>query len=199
MSTWTDQNLIFLNLPTDQFLAILAYGEAGNQGGEGMMAVLNVVRNRTMDGSFYDQEIMNLTGDAYKAVGLKSSQFSMFNLNNSVRPIAERIAGNFAGEVSSNSILAQAYELAQMMIQGNLADNTGGSQYYHASYVTPSWASVIPFIGQIGDQLFYGSGVSAATSGVGSIIEAGLGSNITIMILIGIGIGVVIKIIKRRK
>ena len=79
MSTWTDQNTIFLNLPTNQFLAIIAYGEAANQGVEGMMAVINTVCNRTLDQQFYDMEIYNLTGDAYKAVGLKPCQFSMFN------------------------------------------------------------------------------------------------------------------------
>jgi hypothetical protein len=41
MSTWSDQNSIFLNLPTDQFLAIIAYGEAANQGAEGMIKELN--------------------------------------------------------------------------------------------------------------------------------------------------------------
>ncbi len=79
MSKWVDQNGIFLSLPTDQFLSILAYGEAASDGAEGEMAVLNVVRNRALDKSFYDMEIYNLTGDTYKAVGLKACQFSMFN------------------------------------------------------------------------------------------------------------------------
>ncbi len=204
MSAWTDQNVLFLSLPTDQFLAIIAYGEAGNQGADGMMGVLNVVRNRTLDQSFYDMEIYNLTGDAYKAVGLKAYQFSMFNLNDPVRAIAIRMANNFAGEVQSNSALNQAYGLAQMLIQGTLADNTGGATFYHATSVSPSWASSIAYLGQIGDHLFYGSGVSAALSSAvasvsGAVSSVMTGPNITTLILAGLGIGMVVAISKKKK
>jgi hypothetical protein len=210
MSTWTDQNSLFLSLPTDQFLAIITYGEAGNQGAEGMMGVLNVVRNRTLDQSFYDMEIYNLTGDAYKAVGLKKWQFSMFNAGDPVRTIAERMANNFAGEVGSNSALNQAYGLAQMLIQGTLADNTGGAQFYYAPAgvsQAPSWASSIAFLGKIGDQLFYGSGVSAALSStvasvsgvVSSVGEALTGPNVTTLILAGLGIGIIVALGRGRK
>ena len=167
MSTWTNQNQLFLNLPTDQLLTITAYGEAGNQGAEGMMAVLNVIRNRTLDISFYDGEIYAITNDPYKAVILKKYQFSMYLLNDPVRVTAEKIANNFQSYLS-NSAIQQAYELSQMAIAGTLEDNTVGSQFYfNPAGVTqePSWASVIPFIGQIGDQLFFGSGISAAVTG----------------------------------
>lgn len=174
MSTWTDRNQLFLALPTDQFLTILAYGEAGNQGAEGMMAVLNTVRNRTLEKSFYDTEIYSLTNDAYKAVGLKKWQFSMFNLDDPVRMTAEKIANNFQSYLS-NSAIQQAYELSQMAIDGTLEDNTNGAQFYYnpAGVVQePQWASVIPFLGQIGDHLFFGSGISAAvSSAVSSVVS----------------------------
>ena len=221
MSTWTDQNRIFLNLPTDQFLTIMAYGEAGNQGAEGMMGVLNVVRNRTLDRSYYDEEIMSPTGDAYKAVGLKKWQFSMFNLNDPVRVTAEKIANNFQGYLS-NPAIQQAYELSQMAIAGTLEDNTAGSQFYfNPAGVTqePSWASVIPFIGQIGDHLFFGSGISAAVESVVTSVEETVTTiastieekaveaigvmkqhpNITVLILAGLGVGLLLEMKKRRK
>jgi len=201
MSVWTDQNLLFLNLPTDQFLSILAYGEAGNQGADGMMAVLNVVRNRTLDRSFYDEEIFSLTNDAYKAVGLKKWQFSMFNTSDPVRAIAENIARDFGGY--SNSALQQAYSLSQMMLQGGMADNTSGATFYYnpAGVVgQPSWASVIPFIGQIGDHLFFGSGISAVAESAVSAVKAMIGyPNVTTLILGGIGLGLVLELRKRKK
>ncbi len=203
MSSWTDQNLLFLNLPTDQFLSILAYGEAGNQGADGMMAVLIVVRNRTLDRSFYDEEMFNLTNDAYKAVGLKKWQFSMFLTDQPTRPIAERIANDFGGYLGSNSALQQAYSLSQMMLQGGMADNTSGATFYYnpAGVVgQPSWASVIPFIGQIGDHLFFGSGISAvAESAVGAVKAMISYPNITTLILGGIGIGLVLELRKKKK
>ena len=221
MSTWTNQNRLFLDLPTDQFLTILAYGEAGNQGAEGMMAVLNVVRNRTLDRQFYDEEIYAMTNDPYKAVGLKKWQFSMFNLNDPVRVTAEKIANNFQSYLS-NSAIQQAHELSRMAIAGTLEDNTGGSQFYFnpAGVIQePQWASVIPFIGQIGDHLFFGSGISAAISGavetigetvttIASTIEEkvveAIGAmkqypNITVLILAGMGVGLLLEMRKKKK
>ena len=209
-STWVEQNKLFLNLPTDQFLTIMAYGEAGNQGAEGMMAVLNVIRNRTLDRSYYDEEIYAMTNDAYKAVGLKKWQFSMFNLNDPVRVTAEKIANNFQGYLS-NPTIQQAYELSQMAIAGTLEDNTAGAQFYfNPAGVTqePQWASVIPFIGQIGDHLFFGSGISAAVESVVASIEEtateALGvmkqyPNITVLILAGLGVGLLLEMKKKKK
>ncbi len=211
MSAWTDQNSIFLNLPTAQLLAIIAYGEAANQGAEGMMAVINTVRNRTLDRQFYDEEIYNLTGDPYKAVGLKKWQFSMFNVGDPVRTIAESIASNFQSRLASSSTLQQAYNLAQMAIAGTLEDNTGGAQFYFnpaGVAQEPSWASVIPFLGQIGDHLFFGSGISAAVEAVTSTIEEtateAIGvlkehANITVLILAGLGIGLLLELRRKKK
>jgi len=221
MSTWTDQNQLFLNLPTDQFLTILAYGEAGNQGAEGMMAVLNVIRNRTLDRSYYDEEIYTMTNDAYKAVGLKKWQFSMFNLNDPVRITAEKIANNFQGYLS-NSTIQQAYNLSQMAIAGTLEDNTAGAQFYFnpAGVTTePQWASVIPFIGQIGDHLFFGSGISAAIGSAVETIEETVTTiastieekaveaigvmkqypNIVVLVLAGLGVGLLLEMRRKKK
>jgi N-acetylmuramoyl-L-alanine amidase len=211
MSVWSDQNLLFINLPTAQLLAIVAYGEAGNQGTDGMMAVLNVVRNRTLDQQYYDMDIYALTNDAYKAVALKKWQFSMFNTNDPVRATAEKIAKNFSTYLSTNSALQQAYSLAQMAVDGTLEDNTGGAQfYYNPEGVSqePSWASVVPFLTQIGDHLFFGSGISAAVSSVVSTIEESatqaIGvmkeySGVEILVLAGLGVGLYLELRKKKK
>ena len=208
-STWTNQNTLFLNLPVDQLLAITAYGEAASEGAEGMMAVLNVIKNRTKENQFYDSEIYNLTRSAYHAVILKPKQFSMFNIGNAVRPIAERMANNFYSEVSSNSTLAQAYQLAQMLVSGQLADNTGNSQYYHATYVSPSWASSYALMGQIGQHLFYSTNPQQASVQQTSVqwtaeeiptvpIEAGLGGGFGNILIVGIAMGLIGLMIFRR-
>ncbi len=155
MSTWLNSIKLFLSVPVDQLLAITAYGEAGGEGAEGMMSVLSVIRNRTQSSQFIDTEIYNATGSKYHAVILKKAQFSMYNVGNKVRAIAERIAKNFVGEVNSNSTLNKAYQLAQMCVSGILEDNTGGAVFYHATSVAPEWASTMTLLTQVGQHLFY--------------------------------------------
>jgi len=229
MSTWSDKNLLFLSLSVDRLLAITAYGEAASEGGEGMAAVLNVIRNRAAGVSqFGDAEIYSLTGSPYHAVILKKAQFSMYNIGNAVRPTAERMANNFDSEVQSNSKLNQAYGIVTMLINGQLADNTGGATYYHTTYVNPSWASAMALLGQIGNHLFYSPpGVALASalppsSLISSSLEeettpaawvtewvateyqpqfllAGFSTNSIIWFLIlGAGVGILIELIRRR-
>ena len=211
MSTWSDQNSLFLSLSVDRLLAITAYGEAASEGAEGMMAVLNVIRNRaTMVSEFGDQEIYSITGSAYHAVILKQKQFSMYNIGNAVRPIAERMANNFDSEIQSNSTLNQAYNLALMLLNGQLADNTGGATYYHATYVSPSWASAMALLGKIGNHLFYSepgvviasvspSTYAAAVPEEGQSQEAGVQvGSIIWFLIIGAGIGILVELIRRR-
>ena len=45
--------------------------------------------------------------------------------------------------------------VAQLAIKGQLIDKTGGATHYHALYVRPYWAEVLPFTVQIGTHLFY--------------------------------------------
>ena len=213
MSTWVNQNAIFLSLPIEQLLAITAYGEAASEGAEEMMGVLNVVNNRASNVTMFgDTEIYNLTGSPYHAVVLKQKQFSMFNIGNTVRPTAERMASNFETEVMSNGILGQAYDLAIMLLNSQLSDNTGGATYYHATYVNPSWASSMTMLGKIGNHVFYssprsiiasllpssyvrGSGESQSQVEMG-IQAAGFG-NIAWFLIIGAGIGIIFQVLRK--
>ncbi|MEM4313079.1 MAG: cell wall hydrolase [Thermoplasmata archaeon] len=153
--SWIDQNLIFLNLKPEELIALTAYGEAKNEGGEGLMAVINVIKNRVYDMQFVDKEIYNLTGSLWHAVILKPYQFSMYNIGDPVRKMAEKIASNFSYYLSTDDILKKAYILAQMAISGQLEDNTGGATHYHADYVYPNWAKVFDRTVQIGRHIFY--------------------------------------------
>lgn len=187
-------NQLFLSLPTEKLLAITAYGEAGGEGAEGMMAVLNVIRNRTADLSQYgDSNVYAVTGDPYKAVILKDKQFSMFNIGDPVRTIAERLATNFDSEVQTNSALSQAYSLSQMLTQGTLADNTGGADHYHATYVMPSWAASMAVTGQIGNHIFY------SASGIVSQVTTFVSENPLTALLIGGGAAFLFLFLRRRR
>ncbi len=222
MSTWTDQNRLFLSLPANQLVAITAYGEAGNEGGEGMMAVANVIKNRTQyPAQFADSEILSMTGSIWHAVILKYKQFSMYNPGNAVRPIAERIAKNYNAEVSSNAALGQAHNIASLALSGMLADNTNGATYYHATYVQPNWG--LPLVAQIGNHLFYTSPTALIASsesvpvsipediipqetipsesdGGEEYVTASIGgAPLTWMILIGMGVGMVFELMRRKR
>jgi hypothetical protein len=219
MSTWSTQNEIFLILPIERLLAITAYGEAGSEGGEGMMAVLNVIRNRTANLAAYgDSEILSITGSSYHAVILKKGQFSMFNIGDPVRSTAERIASNFDTIVAANSTLAMAYNLALMLLNGQLDDNTGGADhYFNPNVVQPTWAASLQLTGQVGNHVFYkepGSSYPVPVSTIlASIIPttsetsvstteapilAGLGgTTITTLLLIGLVVGLLVEGIRR--
>lgn len=158
--SWLTDNQVFIALSPAKLLALTAYGEARGEGAEGMMAVLNVIRNRTADPSFWDQTIYNATGSPWHAVALKEKQFSVFNFGDSNRPLLVSLAEKFDSAVKTNSLLAQAYQLAQMMLAGTLTDNTGGAVYYHEKSLTPSWASSFINLGKIGNHIFYATTAS---------------------------------------
>jgi N-acetylmuramoyl-L-alanine amidase len=151
---------IFLSVPSDQLLALTAYGEAAGEGAQGMMAVLNVVLNRIRDlKQFADKTILSQS-DAYHAVILKPAQFSAFNPDtptnpNPVRPKLEALAKTFTASVSSNTALNQAYQLARLAIQGQLSDNTSGATHYHSTSAMPPWSKTMDIIGQLGNHIFY--------------------------------------------
>lgn len=150
-------NEVFYALSADKLIALCGYGEASDEGAYGMMAVINVIRNRAKDpGQFANPSILSQTGSVWHAVILAPNQFSPFNTGTSARTKMESMAASFDSLVNTNSALAQAYQLAQMLFMGTLEDNTSGATYFHATYVSPAWAQTIPFIGQIGTHLFYG-------------------------------------------
>lgn len=149
-------NTIFFSLPVKELLSITAYGEAGGEGASGMMAVLNVIKNRVQErGDYIDQSILASTNSMYHAVILKPYQFSIFNVQDLMRPKIERLAENFSYELSRDFTLQKAFELSDMLLSGTLEDNTSGSTHYHAISVNPSWSKDLDFVGRIGNHLFY--------------------------------------------
>jgi len=194
MTEWADKNKIFISLPTEQILAITAYGEARSEGGEGMMAVLNVIKNRTKDlNRFADSEILSLTGSPYHAVILKPYQFSMYNPGTYSREIAEDLANNFYVKLLSDNELQIAYKLSVMLLTGDLVDNTGGADHYHSVTVKPSWSSEFQKTAQIGNHIFY-----ASVPGLGVTLAGLTESPISLVLWLGLIVGITYRYLKKK-
>lgn len=211
-------NKIFTSLPPEKLLALAAWGEAANEGVDGMMAVINVIINRTRKPSTYADAAISSISSIWHGVVLKAKQFSCFNSTDPQRVKLEQMASAFDSYTASDSRLMQAYNLAQMAVTGLLADNTGGAtHYFNPSIVFPSWASTLAFIGNIGHHAFYSAyavterlrqGYQAAATTVTEIsedistgydiIEDVIEKNPTTTLLILMGIGFAGSMIIRR-
>lgn len=189
-------NEIFLGLAPEQLLALAAYGEAASEGGEGMMAVLNVIINRAnYPDTYADADILYSGYNVWYAVTLKPKQFSAFNIGDPVRQKLVNFANDFQGSTLSNTVLGQAYNLAQMAVMGTLQDNTGGATNYHATSILPPWAGTMDKIGQIGNHIFY-SALPVAQR-IRQYVGIAVQSPITYIIIAGLAF-VAYKILKKR-
>jgi spore germination cell wall hydrolase CwlJ-like protein len=146
----------FKNLTDMQLMALCIYGEARNQGLEGMRAVGSVVINRARKGGWFGKTI-------YEVI-LRSKQFSCFNEDDPGTPANEEdinriklveIAEDFSGAVSKNPWLKEAYWVALGILDGYLRSNVREATNYHADYAKPSWANEMRFVKKIGNHLFY--------------------------------------------
>lgn len=169
-------NELFLSLPADKIMALTAYGEAASEGAEGMMAVLNVVRNRAQQPNTYADKTILAAQGIWHAVVLKTKQFSAFNVGDPVRPKLEALAQTFDSSIKSNTSLAKAYQLAKMAVAGTLGDNTGGATHYHTSSILPYWAGSLSEIGSIGAHVFYTAKKTITENpGTTALLAVGLG------------------------
>ncbi len=118
----------------------IAWGEARNQGPEGLQAVLNVMANRKNDRRYPN----TLAG-----VATQRKQFSAYNENDPNRPKLEAVQDD-------DPIFAEAVELAALAVRGELPDVTNGATHYHTrSIAPPFWAKNATTTARIGDHIFY--------------------------------------------
>lgn len=132
---------------TDRFsdLEILArtcWGEARNQGEQGMQAVANVIINRANDPKWWGNDI--------RSVCLKPWQFSCWNAGD---PNREKMLAVTPADAEYR--VAEA--LAQRAISGALPDITHGATSYYAKSmpIPPMWARDKVPVAEIGSHLFY--------------------------------------------
>ena len=110
------------------------YFEAGNQSESGMKAVANVVFNRMKDKRWPDTPCQVIY-QKYKG----TCQFSWVCSREQKIRYAEQYR--------------RAVKVAELAMLGQLSDNTGGSKFYHATYVNPGWR--YKRTAKIGDHIFY--------------------------------------------
>lgn len=120
--------------------ARVAWGEARNQGPEGLQAVLNVMKNREQDRRWPS----SLAG-----VATQKWQFSAFNESDPNRSQLDNVT-------DADPVFVQAVELSARNVRGELPDITGGATHYHSRFISPPfWARGATVSASIGDHIFY--------------------------------------------
>lgn len=125
---------------TLHLLASVMFGEARNQGEEGMIAVCHVIMNRARHPSWW--------GKTISEVILKPYQFSCFNKNDPNYPKISSLD-------ETNTIYLKAIELAARCLLGEIPDPTENATHYHTKAIMPSWAHKLKKTLAIGDHIFY--------------------------------------------
>ena len=127
-----------------ELLARTMYGEASDQGEEGMVAVGNVVMNRF-------KSTKDWWGTDIESIIRMPKQFSVFN---------DTESGNYKRMMNAtedDEVYQQALKIAEGLLTGNIEDNTEGStHYYNPDIVHPDWADdpLMTKIKKIGDHTF---------------------------------------------
>jgi N-acetylmuramoyl-L-alanine amidase len=134
-------------LSDEHLLALCMYGEARNQGLDGMLAVGSVVINRVTKNGWF--------GKGIRGVVLKPLQFSCFNENDPNFKILAFIADDFMDEISKDHVLNSAYWVSMGIHDGYLRSNVQRATHYHTVSVSPSWAQSMARVCQIKDHIFY--------------------------------------------
>lgn len=119
------------------WMAKNVYYEAGNQSGEGLLAVMQVTMNRVYDDRFPDT-IKEVVTQKNKG-GCQFSWYCMKKL-----PYDEK-----------RFLEIYDYVKAVLPFLHAMNDLTHGAIYYHATYVKPYWAKVKLKTIKIGDHIFY--------------------------------------------
>lgn len=129
-------------------LALTMWGEARNQGEEGMRAVGHVIRNRAAKNK------PKLFGSGIEGVAHAPKQFSAWNKGDPNRQRMNNIDDLKPGTLDYTR-WEEAQKLAASILNGSDADPTKGSVYYHTTAVSPKWAQNAEPVAKIGNHLFY--------------------------------------------
>lgn len=121
-------------------MARTLYGEARGEGYEGLVAVANVILNRSIRPSWWGNDIIS--------VCKKPWQFSCWNTNDPNREKLEKIT-------SRNKKFKECLKVSKDIILGNLEDNTNGATHYHTKSIMPYWVKKNKPCAKIGNHLFY--------------------------------------------
>jgi len=127
-------------------LARTLWGESRGEGLAGMVAVAWTIRNRVDDG-----KDKSWWGEGYAGVCQKPYQFSCWNRND---PNYQFLSG--ARQIPFRE-LAQCRIAADQVIDGKVADPTGGATHYYATTMpkAPDWAAKAKRTLKLGNHVFF--------------------------------------------
>lgn len=120
-------------------LARTIYGEARGEIADGQRAVGLVVINRYKSGKWY-------AGASIADTCLKPFQFSCWNKKD---PNCAKIT------MATEAVLKPYWELAERLLNGELADITNGATHYHTKNCHPAWSKGKLPCAIIGNHIFY--------------------------------------------
>lgn len=114
------------------------YFEARNQSSKGMIAVGQVIMNRTRDPRFSK----NVCEVVHQKIN-RRCQFSYLCKSESYRTVDDPKSWEIATKIAHSTY------------HGYVADVTNGATFYHAKYVKPSWRNNVEKTVVIKDHIFY--------------------------------------------
>lgn len=137
------------DLPDRVVLALCVWGEARGEPVEGQIAVACVIRNRV--------RLANVPQLRWRDVILAPLQFSCFNPGDPNRALIDRAVTHYATQQPTPE-LQQALWIADGVISGACADNTGGATNYLTGWLfrqdPPQWAKLMQQTKAIGAHVF---------------------------------------------
>lgn len=133
-ASWNDRAF------TLDVLARTIWGEARGEGRAGMQAVACAILNRAKDPGWWGRSVAE--------VCLKPWQFSCWLESDPNR-------AKLLAVTAQDRQFAQALDLAQAALAGDLADYTFGATHYHMVEIAPGWASGHTPCAVIGRHAFY--------------------------------------------
>lgn len=133
-------------LAPSHVVALTAYGEARGEPLEGVVAVLQVIRNRVRDRRW---------PASWEGVCLQPFQFSCWNAGDPNRQTLEELADELHAGRSLPRGLREALFLTEGVIGDRLRDVARGACHYHAVGVRPAWAAAGQLVATIGRHRFY--------------------------------------------
>lgn len=147
---------IKINEETILMLARTIWGEARNQGPDGMRAIANVIVNRAND-SLNKERSYRLYGKGIRGVIEKNKAFSAWNSNDPNRE--KMLTLDPEGSTLNGANLTawkQALKIATEVVEGKSGDITHGATHYHTTGIKPPyWADENKKVAELGGHIFY--------------------------------------------
>ena len=143
-------------------LAENVYHEARNQGTAGWLAVAAVTMNRVIDNRF-PNTICEVVFQAETKESWKTkSKKDIPDAERIFYPVLYRCqfswyCDGMSDDINQIAIFMEIMSLSKLLLTSRIMmfDITDGATFYHADYVTPSWASSKTKTIEIGDHIFY--------------------------------------------